>query len=332
MAESVLRSVAAEAATMPELGEALSAQLQRHVPHDGYILAGLDPASGIGCLIARRNCYSPAARYRLEVDGGGADPHRWDDLFAGGCPVAVKGSGFTDESRDGFLHGLMAEEGFGAELCLALVERGVPRGGLLLLRERGRQPFQETEADAAARLAGELAASVRCFVAGRLLRPPVPAAPPGVVLVGPDHRIRAATPAGRDWLRVLQRETAVGDDELDSMMLPVALAAQGRPTVTRVPTSVGWVVVDGQSVDGTGDVAVTIGLAGGATLLPAVAGWYRITARERAVVEQALLGLPVKQIARRLDLSPHTVNDYFRTIYRKTYVTSREELVSALSV
>ncbi|MGY0235983.1 helix-turn-helix transcriptional regulator [Longispora urticae] len=322
-----LEGVAAEAATMPELGAALSGALRDLVPHDGFLLVGFDPVSGAGCLLARRDCYAPDTRHRIEV----ADPHRIGELFDGRRPVAVTGSGFVDERRDGYLHGLMAAEGFGAELRLALVERGVPRGALLLLRERGRPPFSERDADLAVRLSSGLAAALRRFVTRRLLRPTGPAGPPGVVLVGPGHRISAATPAGRDWLGLLRRELALGEDELDSAVLNVALHARGRGAVSRVPTSAGWLAMSAEVVDGTGEVAVTIGPAGGSLLLPALAGWYRITARERAVVEQALLGLPVRQIARRLDLSPYTVNDHFRALYRKMAVTSREELVTALS-
>jgi DNA-binding CsgD family transcriptional regulator len=65
-------------------------------------------------------------------------------------------------------------------------------------------------------------------------------------------------------------------------------------------------------------------------LLPAIAAWYDITPRERTVIEQALEGLPAKQIARRLDLSQHTINDHFNAIYRKIGVTSREELITRL--
>ncbi|MEU8030754.1 helix-turn-helix transcriptional regulator [Streptomyces sp. NPDC049099] len=55
-----------------------------------------------------------------------------------------------------------------------------------------------------------------------------------------------------------------------------------------------------------------------------------MTRRERGVLELALEGLPATQIARRLRLSPHTVNDHFKAIYRKTGVTCREELISGL--
>ncbi|KUF19077.1 helix-turn-helix transcriptional regulator [Streptomyces silvensis] len=87
----------------------------------------------------------------------------------------------------------------------------------------------------------------------------------------------------------------------------------------------------GDGVGVGGGVVVTLQPAPAADLLPALASWYGISARERTVVEQALRGEAVKQIARRLHLSPHTVNDHLKAIYRKTGVSSREELIACLS-
>ncbi|MYY83115.1 LuxR family transcriptional regulator [Streptomyces sp. SID335] len=80
----------------------------------------------------------------------------------------------------------------------------------------------------------------------------------------------------------------------------------------------------------TGDTVVTLQPAAPTELLPALAQWYGISPRERTVIEQALQGLAAKQIARRLNLSPHTVNDHFKAVYRKTGVTGREELIACL--
>jgi DNA-binding CsgD family transcriptional regulator len=103
--------------------------------------------------------------------------------------------------------------------------------------------------------------------------------------------------------------------------------------LTRVPTSGGWIGLHAQLLGGaeSGEVAITVQPASAEVLLPAVVAWYGVTARERTVVEQALDGLSSKQIARRLDLSQHTVNDHFKAIYRKIGVASREELIAGLS-
>lgn len=59
---------------------------------------------------------------------------------------------------------------------------------------------------------------------------------------------------------------------------------------------------------------------------PAVPGWSELTNQERAVA--ALIGqaLTNRQIARRLYLSPHTVNYHLRQIFRKLAIRSRVHL------
>jgi len=54
--------------------------------------------------------------------------------------------------------------------------------------------------------------------------------------------------------------------------------------------------------------------------------WSRLTAREREVVELLVRGLTDNEIADSLHLSPHTVKQYAKSVYRKTGVRSRVEL------
>ncbi len=60
--------------------------------------------------------------------------------------------------------------------------------------------------------------------------------------------------------------------------------------------------------------------------LPAV---DRLSEAQRRVFERLLTGAPEKVIARRLDLSPHTVHNHVRAILRVFGVHSRLELVAA---
>jgi DNA-binding CsgD family transcriptional regulator len=157
-----------------------------------------------------------------------------------------------------------------------------------------------------------------------------------VVIVGQDDEIKAATTTGREALRALQPDDPgpVEDKELFSFIWNVTYIARRTKTtaLARIPTPQGWIALHAQLLDqtGAGDVAVTLQPASAAMLLPAISAWYGISDREQAVITQALEGLAAKQIARRLDLSQHTINDHFKAIYRKIGVTSREELITRL--
>ena len=56
-----------------------------------------------------------------------------------------------------------------------------------------------------------------------------------------------------------------------------------------------------------------------------------LSARERDVLEQVRQGLPNKEIGQRLGLSPHTVGNHLRAIYRKLGVSGRHALLARLA-
>ncbi|MBP7777535.1 MAG: response regulator transcription factor [Acidobacteria bacterium] len=55
---------------------------------------------------------------------------------------------------------------------------------------------------------------------------------------------------------------------------------------------------------------------------------YRITTREGQILEQLVDGLTLPQIARRFDLSIHTVDSHVRNVYAKLHVRTRSGAVS----
>ncbi len=57
-------------------------------------------------------------------------------------------------------------------------------------------------------------------------------------------------------------------------------------------------------------------------------GWESLTRSERAVSELVSEGLTNREVARRLHISPHTVNTHLRHIFQKLVVTTRAELAA----
>jgi DNA-binding CsgD family transcriptional regulator len=55
-------------------------------------------------------------------------------------------------------------------------------------------------------------------------------------------------------------------------------------------------------------------------------GWQSLTASEQGVADMVGAGLTNREAARRLFLSPHTVDFHLRQIYRKLEISSRVEL------
>ena len=60
---------------------------------------------------------------------------------------------------------------------------------------------------------------------------------------------------------------------------------------------------------------------------PDLAALRPLSLREREVLKSFLLGYDTEAIARELFISPHTVRNHFKAIFRKVEVDSRVELV-----
>lgn len=65
-------------------------------------------------------------------------------------------------------------------------------------------------------------------------------------------------------------------------------------------------------------------------LAPLIAAAYGLTERERVVTQLVAQGLATTAIARRLHLSPWTVQDHLKAIFEKLDVSSRGEVVARL--
>lgn len=305
----------AGAANVCELGMVISQHVGRTVPHDGYLFFGLDPVTGVASFHNR----SPA----LGRVAAGRDPRA---ALLGPARAAVRSAG---ANRRWAGTGEFLDGDFGSEMRITLTCGKLTWGGLVLLRGRDARPFSAVETARAERLAGPLGATLKRFLAVRPTRAPRPV-PPGVVIVGADDAIRGTTPAGHDWLDGFG--PAARSAGAFALLTHRARRTPG-PVLSRVPVAHGWSVVHVQRLDAAldGEIALTFQTATATALLPVVAALHDLTARERTIVEHAMSGLPVKQIARRLDLSPYTVNDHFKAVYRKIGVAGRDELLATLS-
>ncbi len=58
---------------------------------------------------------------------------------------------------------------------------------------------------------------------------------------------------------------------------------------------------------------------------------HRLSPREREVLQLLVKGLDTDSLADRLGISPHTVRDHLKNVFRKTSSRSRSELLSALT-
>ncbi len=108
--------------------------------------------------------------------------------------------------------------------------------------------------------------------------------------------------------------------------------SQHPPTV-RVPTTGGgWLLVHASrlSTSTDDDIAVVVEPAHPGSLAPLLLSAHGLTPRECDVALRVLRGASTKVIGAELHLSEYTVKDHLKSIFDKTGVRSRRDLVASI--
>jgi DNA-binding CsgD family transcriptional regulator len=211
-------------------------------------------------------------------------------------------------------------------------------GALGLYREMGQPLFDDEELAFVHTVGPSLAEGARrALLLGEAADPEGPDAP-GLIVLSGDWGIESTTPGVERWLS----ELPDGDwnaRKLPSSVLSVAGRAlrtvehpdePGEIAVSRVLSRSGtWVVLHGAALVSAGSrrVAVIVEPAHPAHISPLLMSAYGLTEREEDVTRLVLQGNSTAEIAERLVLSPHTVQQHLKSVFDKTGVRSRRDLV-----
>ena len=229
--------------------------------------------------------------------------------------------------------------GLGDELRVSLVVDGVYWGAAAFLRTDDAPSFTQRDVDLLAALSAPLAAGLR-----RALLTPVAEAPgvdhgPGVVVFDPDGRLESYSPAAERWISELVEDPSPGSPGESRIVLALAARARAIPrgtdpvrlaARTRARTRAGdWVLLYATPLSGepAGRIAVIVQPATPQEVAPLVAMAYGLSPRETELTMLCIRGLSTKEIAETMFVSPYTVQDHLKSIFRKTGVNSRGELV-----
>jgi DNA-binding CsgD family transcriptional regulator len=225
------------------------------------------------------------------------------------------------------------------ELIAALrTPAGEVWGALGLYREPGRPLFDDADLAFVGAVAPSLAEGARrALLVGEATDPEGPDAP-GLLVLSQEGEVESATPGVGRWLRSLP------DGDWDAGRLPSAVRAvagralrtaqhpdePGQVAVSRVLSRSGtWVVLHGASLVSSESrrVAVIVEPAHPARIAPLLMSVYGLTDREQEVTRLVLQGDSTAEIAERLVVSTHTVQQHLKSVFDKTGVRSRRDLV-----
>ena len=226
------------------------------------------------------------------------------------------------------------------EVLVALRTRTGETWGIVgLYREPDRPLFSVEELRflrAVAPLLGEGAR--RGLLVGEANDPDRPEAP-GLLILRDDWSVESLTPGVERWLADLPDSQWERRGILPPAVLAVAgralrtvegVDAPGEVALARVLSRSGqWLVLHGAALVTTGArrVAVIVEPAHPARIASLLMAAYGLTDREQEVTRLVLQGYSTVEIATRLAVMPQTIQQHLKSIFDKTGVHSRRELV-----
>jgi DNA-binding CsgD family transcriptional regulator len=216
------------------------------------------------------------------------------------------------------------------------VVRGRAWGAVHMARGADGADFSAREAVVLARVTTIVADGIRASLrhdAGRRAA----SDGPGLVMLGRADQVELITPPARPLLAALRSASLRESDETPPASL-LALAAfaragNGAPiTPVTVPSALGWISLHASLPEGAGNgrVAIVLDMAAGPHVAALRLEAHGVTPREREIAALLAHGRSNGEIATALVLSPHTVQDHIKSVFEKTGVTSRRELVARI--
>jgi DNA-binding CsgD family transcriptional regulator len=160
-----------------------------------------------------------------------------------------------------------------------------------------------------------------------------------VVVLDRDLRAVSWTAGARAWIDALPLAGLFAAwGILPAVVYPVAALARsgngahGAHALERTADG-RWVRIEAAQLEGRPDaqIAVTLRAATMTETFDLLCRAYALSHRERDVVAALLTGLDTRAVSTRLCISPHTLQDHLKSVFRKTGVHNRRELLARFS-
>jgi DNA-binding CsgD family transcriptional regulator len=321
----------AESGDVANVASAIADTVRAWVGGGPVFVATADPTSGAFTGTFTFGIPDDAARAFFDIEMAGRDVVSFRSLSgspepAGALYAATGGDPRASERwRD-----VISPMGWGDELRAVARVQGNVWGYLCLHREAAERRFAAKDVE---RLAALLPA-----VAGVLRRSALPeTADPGsfgtgVIMVDHLGRMADATGGAAAWLEEMQPISPSGLPLLLGGIARVVLDS-GRPVSTTISTRSGRIGLLEAAVLESAippQVAIVLSVAPAPHRLSRLAAAAGLTSREQELVGCVLRGLSTRDIADELVISPNTVQAHLTSIFAKTQLRSRRELVNHL--
>jgi DNA-binding CsgD family transcriptional regulator len=315
-------------------------ELQRTIGFDRWCWPLADPetllpSSGLG-----DHDFAPAVPRSLELEYSGHDfaaknvlARRTDS--AGSLSAETGG----DLARSPRWDEVMRRVGIGDVAAVACRDPLGCWGWIEAFRDVGDRPFEQEDLDFLGNIGPSLGSALRrnamCISKGES----VPASAPGTIVLNHDLRPVSWTAGARAWIDALPAaKLLAGMGMLPTVVYPAATLARSGTTAAGARALVQavdgrWVMIEAARLEGerAGEVAVNLRAASATETFALLCRVYALSQRERDVVALLVEGLDTRAITARLFISQHTVQDHLKSVFGKTGIHSRRELLATLA-
>jgi DNA-binding CsgD family transcriptional regulator len=315
-------------------------ELQRVIGFDRWCWPLADPETLLPASGLAEHDYGRAVPRALELEYS-ADDYAAKHVLArrantsGSLGLETKG----DFARSQRWDEVMRPVGIGDVAAVACRDQLGCWGWVEAYRDRGDRRFDQDDLDLLAGVGGHLGSALRrtmyAQIGGSRAAGP---GPPGVIVLGQQLLPVSWTAGARAWIEAFPGAAMFAAfGMLPSVIYPAATIARSESSAAgshaTLRTADGrWVRIEAAPFEGPSrQIAVTLRPATAAETFDVLCRAFGFSLRERDIVAALVAGLDTRAMTERLFISPHTVQDHFKSIFAKAAVRNRRELVARLS-
>jgi DNA-binding CsgD family transcriptional regulator len=314
------------------------ADLRRVIGFDRWCWPLADPEAlvPLGAGVAEHD-YGPAVGRSLELEYSGGDVAAMGVLARRANPVAsLSVETRRDLARSSRWDEVLRPVGIGDEAVVACRDTHGCWGWIKAYRDTADASFAEDDLELLTRVAPALGSALRRTLGDASPDPLTKPSSPGVLVLDRDLRAVNWTAGAREWFNALPLAGLFAAwGILPAVVYPVAALARsqrsskGAHALERTADG-RWLRIEAAPLDGqpNAQIAVTVRAATATETFELLCRVYALSRRERDVVAALLAGLDTRAVSARLYISPHTVQDHLKSVFTKTGVHSRRELLS----
>jgi DNA-binding CsgD family transcriptional regulator len=316
------------------------AELQPVIGFDRWCWPLSDPDALVPLAGAAEHDYGPNVGRALELEYSGGDFATMGALAQGANPVgSLSAETGGDLARSPRWDEVLRPVGIGDEAVVACRDALGCWGWIKAYRDNDDSFFAEDDLELIAQVAPTLGSALRRRLSGASRDSVAAPSSPGVVVLDRDLRAVSWTAGAREWIDALPLAALwAAWGILPAVVYPVAALARSRNgssgahALERAADG-RWVRIEAAQLEGQPDaqIAVTLRAATGTETFDLLCRAYALSRRERDVVAALLAGLDTRAVSARLCISPHTVQDHLKSVFRKTGAHSRRELLARFS-